>query len=405
MGKHGETPRCTQQGIESFASKRTSKKNKSSAGRGIAHCMHRRRNGPAGPEDKKTGAPHEMCKSMSVVSVSGPPSAMNCNLLITWDRLTVAGLPCRTVEIFGEMTGWNRVPLVRVDDVRRGTYFHLTLRNMPVGVRLRLKFCVDGVDTVDNRYEVENDDGFGNKNNIIYVDPKIVRPSQARFPVTLPFFGEAHQRATQGTLASARMPEETIETVRLYHNYKHMRDIKDANPDMGWAEVRDRAELEVKRANRRKVKKKKKKRRTLAGLSVESDQPGGNGALSKSMSVPSGFSALMGSSSHSMASSSEARSSYLYKSRTSSAGLVSSSRAGVGNLSTTTSERGKVSAAGLRSTLSRKKRHPRQQQAGTLSMCQGLSIYELENRIQSVVKTSRRLASGAPRGARRKGRK
>ena len=135
--------------------------------------MRRRSTGPAGPEDNRTGAPHETCRYMSVVSVSGPSSAMNCNLLILWDRLTVEGLPSRSVEIFGEMTGWNRVPLVRVDDVRRGTYFHLTLKNMPVGVRLRLKFCVDGVDTVDDRYEVEKDDGFGNKNNIIFVDPKI----------------------------------------------------------------------------------------------------------------------------------------------------------------------------------------------------------------------------------------
>ena len=135
------------------------------------------------------------------------------------------------------MTGWERVSLVRVDDVLRGTYFHLTLRNMPVGVRLRMKWFVDGEDTVDTRYEVEKDDGFGGANNVLYIDPKIVRPSTARFPVALPLHGDALVRAiraTKGELETAHMPEETIETVRLSHSYKHMRDLKDANPDMGW---------------------------------------------------------------------------------------------------------------------------------------------------------------------------
>ena len=81
-----------------------------------------------GPEDERTGAPHERCFTTSVLSVAGRSHALNCALLLLWDRPMVdTGLPARSVEIYGEMTGWERVPLVRVDDVTRGTYFHLTL--------------------------------------------------------------------------------------------------------------------------------------------------------------------------------------------------------------------------------------------------------------------------------------
>lgn len=360
-----------------------------------------------GPEDDRTGAAHERCFTTSVLSVSGRSHALNCDLLVLWDRPTVGtGLPARTVEIYGEMTGWERVSLVRVDDVLRGTYFHLTLRNMPVGVRLRMKWFVDGEDTVDTRYEVEKDDGFGGANNVLYIDPKIVRPSTARFPVALPLHGDALVRAiraTKGELETAHMPEETIETVRLYHSYKHMRDLKDANPDMGWAEVKDRAALEAKRANRRKVKKKKASRTTgksLSSLTVSSSK-----AIS---SVPSGFSRLHigmeGSSAASMLSSTEAGSSLLLRHnggasvsrRGSSSTVVSSGRplghngSGRSSLLRDQRERATRRAAKI-------KRHPPKQQAGTLSMCQGLSIYELENRIQSVVESSRKLARGDSR--------
>lgn len=369
-----------------------------------------------GPEDERTGAPHERCFMTSVLGVSGRSHALNCTLLLLWDRPMVGtGMPARSVEIYGEMTGWERVPLVRVDDVTRGTYFHLTLRNLPVGVRLRMKWCIDGADTVDERYEVEKDDGFGGKNNVLYVDPKIVRPSQARFPVVLPLHGDAlmrAMRAVDGELESAHMPEETIETVRLYHSYKHMRDLKTAHPEMGWDEVKDRAALEAKRANRRKVKKKKKK---------GTKRLGGSGGVSLSMvsssetmgSVPSGFSRMRmgmeGSSAASMMSSTEAGSSLLRRSdrRSASSGAtgtmssVSSSSNPIGR------RRGgrageNASRGGGQRRGTKIKRHPPKQQAGTLSMCQGLSIYELENRIQSVVKTSRMVAGGGSGAQRRR---
>jgi hypothetical protein len=384
-----------------------------------------------GPEDERTGAPHERCFTTSVLSVAGRSHALNCALLLLWDRPMVdTGLPARSVEIYGEMTGWERVPLVRVDDVTRGTYFHLTLGNLPVGVRLRMKWCINGSDTVDARYEVESDDGFGGRNNVLYVDPKTVRPSQARFPVALPLHGDALRRAlraTNGELESARMPEETIETVRLYHSYKHMRDLKDAHPEMGWAEVKDRAALEAKRANRRKdktttmkmkKKKKKKKKNRLGGARGTSLSMA---SMSAPMgSLPSGFSrmhlGMEGSAAASMMSSAEAGSSLLLRSKrrlplsgagVSSAALlrkrVGKRGAGNGSGSLLHGGRGGAASGGAASGGTKIKRHPPKQQAGTLSMCQGLSIYELENRIQSVVKTSRSLARGTG-GTRRRGR-
>ena len=240
-----------------------------------------------GPEDDRTGAAHERCFTTSVLSVSGRSHALNCDLLVLWDRPPWHRPPCANCrDIWGD--DWmERVSLVRVDDVLRGTYFHLTLRNMPVGVRLRMKWFVDGEDTVDTRYEVEKGDGFGGANNVLYIDPKIVRPSTARFPVALPLHGDALVRAiraTKGELETAHMPEETIETVRLYHSYKHMRDLKDANPDMGWAEVKDRAALEAKRANRRKVKKKKASRTAGKSLSSLTGRPRKQSAVCRGFS-------------------------------------------------------------------------------------------------------------------------
>ncbi len=349
---------------------------------------------------------HARCASTSVLSVSGPSSARECDLLVLWTRPNRHGKTPRTVEICGEITRWDRVSLIRVDEVTRGTYFHLTLNRMPVGLRLRVKFVVDGEYTVDDRYETEDDDGYGDKNNVFYIDPKSVRRREATFPVAVPFVGAALRAANPTLLPEAHLPQEMITSTRLYHSYRHMQEIKREHPEKEWAEVRQMAKERGTKANRMSEKKKHRLARKKARDA---------GMLSTVSSMPPGFSALLpGTSSASLTAGAGGT----RVSHGSSTGSMPSFAKGLSGLrrslpataSSSAAERGATGGRGHRAQRSRgaqtlsssspprqfplpRRRRPKPKtQAGTLSMCQGLSIYELEGRVQAVLQKSRALA-------------
>ena len=350
---------------------------------------------------------HARCASTSVLSVSGPSNACECSLLVLWTRPNRHGQVPRTVELCGEITRWERVSLIRVDEVTRGTYFHLTLNRMPVGLRLRIKFVVDGEYTVDDRYETEEDDGYGDKNNVLYINPELVRCPQAMFPVAVPFVGAALLAANPTLLPEARLPQEMITSTRLYHSYRHMQEIKREHPEKEWAEVRQMAKERGTKANRMSEKKKRRLARKRARAA---------GMLSTATSVPSGFSALFpGTSSASLSGGSGTRlsrgSSTTRSVPSFAKGLSGLQRSlpatGPGSTSAHGPTRGhghRIRRSSEAQTLSsaaaprrqlpppRRRRPTPKTQAGTLSMCQGLSIYELEGRVQEVLQRSRALA-------------
>ena len=311
-----------------------------------------------------------------------------CDLLVIWDRPNHRGEQPKVVELEGQVTHWERVQLVREDDVRRGTYFHLTLQRMPVGIQLRMRFRVDGEHAVDDRYETEPDDGFGNQNNLFLIPKKHVVGRQVSFPVPIPFVGyalEAEQRAARGSTApleSAALPQDMITTTRLYHSYMYINDQRKRHPEMTMEEIK-------KKAERAKVSKQKSKKLS-------------KGSLSKSS-----MSQLFSSSSSSTSSSSRVHSSASSASlsSTSSASHRSSVRSSVRSSKSQSSSHNSQKRRttnkpplpillldGAQRKMKKKKRRPPSTQAGTLTYCQGLSIYELEHRMADLLKASRIVA-------------
>ena len=327
-----------------------------------------------------------------------------CDLLVIWDKLNESMEQPKLVELIGQATNWERVQFVREDDVLRGTYFHLLLKNMPVGIKLRMKFRIDGLHTVDDRYEVEPDDGFGDKNNLFYINPKMFKGRNIVFPIVIPFVGwalEAEQREQRGLsekLESAALPQDMITTTRLYHSFIYMKKQKERHPEMTWEEIK----LKAKRA---KVSKQRSRKMSKMESSVM-----------KSTSSSSEFSARhFGGAARSSASDLGVASSASLRSATQSSGgsRISGSRSSnkkcrnissspsrhprsknkssiINNSNNSNTFSTSFSALGMKKRV--KKRRPPPTQAGTLTYCQGLSIYELENRMTAIVKESRMVA-------------
>jgi hypothetical protein len=329
---------------------------------------------------------HKNIRRTSVLDVT--LDGTECDLLVLWDQPNEHGEQPTSVELTGQATNWERVQLVREDDVHRGTYFHLLLQRMPVGIELRMKFRIDGVHTVDERYEVEANDGFGDKNNIFYVDQKQVTKHDVLFPVKIPFVGWALEAEQRGSISleSALLPQDMITTTRLYHSYMYMNKQKDKHPELSWKEIKAKAA-------RTKVSKQKSK--TLSGsMAMKSTTSEvrhfGRSAQSSSSSSSASFASSFTSSSASVRSSIMApHNSVLSSSKRGSGKKSSSQRNSSLSLTSSTMVTGPPAL-----TKRRKKRRPATTQAGTLTYCEGLSIYELENRMSAVIKESRSVAGG-----------
>ena len=312
-----------------------------------------------------------------------------CDLLIIWDRPNHRGEQPKVVELEGQVTQWERVQLVREDDVRRGTYFHLTLQRMPVGIQLRMRFRVDGEHAVDDRYEVEPDDGFGNQNNLFLIQKKHVVGRQVSFPVPIPFVGyalEAEQRATRGSTAqleSAALPQDMITTTRLYHSYMYINDQRKRHPEMTMEEIK-------KKAERAKVSKQKSKKLSKGNLSKSSMSQLSSSSIPSSTSSSSRVHSSASSASLSITSSASHRSSVRSSVRSSKS--QSSSHNSQKRRTTNKPPLPILLLDGAQRKKKKKKRRPPSTQAGTLTYCQGLSIYELEHRMSDLLKESRTVA-------------
>jgi hypothetical protein len=334
-----------------------------------------------------------------------------CDMLVIWDRPTEQNTQPKLVELVGQATNWERIPMVQEDDVLRGTYFHMLLKNMPVGIELRMKFRVDGVHTVDDRYATEPDDGFGDKNNLLYIDPKTLKrkkikpppgmdsPTNTRgdpvvFPIAVPFVGwalEAEQR-NDTSLESAALPQDMITTTRLYHKFMYMNKQKEKYPDMSWDDIKQKTEL-VK-VSKQKSKKLSKMDRALSTSSSSSFSSSSSSSMSaRHFGGQEGSRSGARSSVNGMASSASLHSAGSVRRSTGqrrhpmgeSTGTGGHHSLGGGGSS------GETRVGSKKRT--KKKRGPPTTQAGTLTYCQGLSIYELESRMSAVVKESRMVAS------------
>ena len=364
---------------------------------------------------------HHNIKRTSVINIT--LDNKECDLLVVWDLPNEKGEQPTTVELIGQATNWERVELVREDDVHRGTYFHLLLSRMPVGIKLRMKFRIDGVHTVDDRYEIEPDDGFGDKNNLFYVASKDVvannrnryksnssnnnrssnnnKYDEITFPVPLPFVGwalEAEQRESTGSISleSALLPQDMISTTRLYHSYMYMHTQKQRHPEMSWEDIKKKAaRAKVSKQKSKKITKSMMKSTTSAVRHFGQQQNSGSLAASSSF-VPSSLSGS--SSSSSFASVRSSNNSGLKGGGRSSLNGSKNSRSNASknqrHTQTNINQRSLPRAAIPPMLVKRKKkRRSNATQAGTLSYCEGLSIYELENRMSAIVKESRSVAS------------
>ena len=164
--------------------------------------------------------------------------ANTADVLFFFDITDANEKPRRQVYLMASFTSWEQIEMVRVDDVYRGTYFHLLVRDIPLstGTLHRYRFVADGFDVVDEDFSSEGNPVFSEeRNNILEISTEFLfgRPTleesdddlvrgggglRVKLPWAVPKRA-LRSRQTRGK-SSVYLPSEMVKICKMYEKHK-----------------------------------------------------------------------------------------------------------------------------------------------------------------------------------------